>query len=727
MRTIRRSSSSSSSDGDDGPDSDLNARLLDADVEVEVGEGGGDSLGVSSVRKYLRMLGTVFPLFRQIVDYDRKKMRGDMVSGLTIGIILIPQGLAYAQLAGLPPIWGLYTGLMPLIPFALLSPTPHLSIGPFAICSLLTSQALQKVVDCKLSPNNDPLPLNCDEDPDYLHACVVLTFFIAVTEIFLSILGIGEGVSRMLSSPVTKAYCSGCAFYIATSQIKNFLEISVRSTNGPLALFGAWYDTASRLHGANVHALMFGISAVLVMLASKYVSPKFPCELVVVIAGILLTWGLHYEDKMHVVGDFSGMPEFEFPDLKKYGGELFGHSLIVTILTYIISISIVKNFAMKHNYAVEGNGHLFALGVANLIGAFFKCYPASGSLSRSVALEEAGGRTNLSSIVTISLLLMTLGFMTTLFKDLPKAVLAAIIFVALKNLFARLRVGFYDLWTLRQRHDFVVWWVTMIGTLITGMQYGVLIGMFASVAVLFVRLHSHSAIGRTFSDLYRSAVEDASSHILFRACFKTNRIDDGDNSRGRCGGVEDDEESKEGISATAHHASSASSSLLSQQQRISLISLRERPSVFVVTYTFGLPLCFLNMDSFRQGVADALDRADAAVKRYDAKRNGRKCDVRTTTTTTTRTVVIIDFLGVDFVDASAMNMLEQIVGDLIARPDVSTPYFAACSDEIHQQMGLSKLRDAIGGDEYFASTYTGALSRVRKKHTLGGGCEGAPW
>ena len=251
------------------------------------------------------------------------------------------------------------------------------------------------------------------------------------------------------------------------------------------------------IEDSNLHSLIFGLVSIVIMLVCKHFSPRFPIELVVVILGITLCWGLHYDDDMSVVGKFNGLPKFAVPKIQVFAADLFPHSIIVTLITYIISISIVKNFSMKHNYPVRGNAHLFALGVANVFGSFFKCYPASGSLSRSVALEDAGARTNVSSLVTALILLFTLLCLTSLFQDLPKSILAAIIFVALKNMFLRVRVGFDLFFSKRQYFDASVWWITFVATLLVGMQYGVIVGMGASILALLVQLRSKNALDRT--------------------------------------------------------------------------------------------------------------------------------------------------------------------------------------------------------------------------------------
>lgn len=593
---------------------------------------------------------------------------------------------------------------MPLIPFALLSPTPHISIGPFAICSLLTSQALLNVADCDVTPTTSPDRPNCEDDTHYLQAATVLTFLVAVTQLFLSVLGVGEFVSCVLSVPVTKAYCSACAFYIATSQIKNFLEINVRSTNKTLALFGAWRDLVVNAEHSNMYSLVFGSVAVVVMLVSKKISPLFPIELFVVVSGILFCYGLGYQHNMSIVGKFSGLPDFAIPEIGKYGLELFPHSLLVTLITYIISISIVKNFSIKHKYEVRGNQHLFALGVANLFGSFFHSYPASGSLSRSVALESAGGQTTVSSFITATLLLVTLLWLTSLFRDLPKSILAAIIFVALKNLFFRCKIGF-DLWRARHHHDAVVWFSTFFGTLVIGMQYGVLVGMGMSILMLTIQLHSHSAFARTTRAMCAEMSTRASNHVFLRYLVMSSSS-------------ESELDARLLPSSTGENERQERSS--TTMNGVELSKIGGINDLIILTYSFGTPLCFLNMDLFNSRLFEALDWAHADVssdndeddvKSPDFENDDTNCDQRSCVTTTT--VLLLDFDGIDFVDMSAMTMLTRLITDLSARSEGIRPYFISCSEELLAQMKCSKIYDNVG-EEFFVDSHTHAMSHIRQ-------------
>lgn len=540
---------------------------------------------------------------------------------------------------------------------------------------------------------------------------MVLAMLVGLVEVTLAVVGLGEAISRILSAPVTKGYCSACAFYIATSQIKNLLEITVRSTHSPLNLFGAWYDMFDRIDKTNKYSVIFGFAAMAIMLSSKFLIPRAPCELAVVVLAILLTWGLDLTDKMKIVGHIDdGLPGFHFPKLDKWGVDLFGRAILIAILTYIISISIVKNFAMKHSYPVRGNGHLLALGAANIFGSMFTCYPASGSLSLSFVLEASDGQTTMSSLVPIVLLILTLLFFTSLFKDLPKAVLAAIIFVALKNLFKRLNEG-YLLWRRNQRADSIVWFATFCGTLVLGMQLGICVGMGSSAFILLFMLHRHGAVKRTASGVAeeaRAAIKESCSPFSCAAKepepYQVTLLGSGD---------------LEGVTKTPLGSSA--------------------PGVCMITFSFGLPLCFLNMDSYRARLLAALEaaRADAlasAPRLVDGKLPSAAAGSAAARAVEEgeynalpadedeeeekkpqfpKTILLLDFAGIDFIDSSAFDMLARLVAELSSRSECIHPYIVSASPEMVQQMEGNKIKANIG-DEFFIDSHTGAVAHAQQ-------------
>lgn len=462
-----------------------------------------------------------------------------------------------------------------------------------------------------------------------------------------------------------------------------------------------------------MHSLAFGLVSIVIMLVCKYFSPRFPIELVVVILGITLCWGLHYDDDMEVVGKFDGLPTFEVPKIQDFAAELFPHSIIVTLITYIISISIVKNFSMKHNYPVCGNQHLFALGVANVFGSFFKCYPASGSLSRSVALEDAGARTNVSSLVTASILLFTLLCLTSLFQDLPKSILAAIIFVALKNMFLRVRVGFDLVFTKRQYYDASVWWITFVATLLVSMQWGVLIGMGASILALFIQLRAKNAFDRTMRRIFKEMCTYPLMPVHYYT-FNTNSSSflctgEGIKSQPLCRFVIGCGSGKQSSENPLREPLNRR-----QQSRIEHTQIEGAHGLRIVISNFDVPLCFLNIDSFRAELISALDNAHLndedlnqketkEEKEEESKKSGEEKE----------TALLVNFQNIDFVDESAMSIIEQIVSDIENRLDTVRLYFVACNDEIEEQMRQCSVWEKVG-KEYFVDSITRAMSSVQQ-------------
>ena len=462
-----------------------------------------------------------------------------------------------------------------------------------------------------------------------------------------------------------------------------------------------------------MHSLAFGLVSIVIMLVSKYFSPRFPIELVVVILGITLCWGLHYDDDMEVVGEFDGLPTFEVPKIQDFAAELFPHSIIVTLITYIISISIVKNFSMKHNYPVCGNQHLFALGVANVFGSFFKCYPASGSLSRSVALEDAGARTNVSSLVTASILLFTLLCLTSLFQDLPKSILAAIIFVALKNMFLRVRVGFDLVFTKRQYYDASVWWITFVATLLVSMQWGVLIGMGASILALFIQLRAKNAFDRTMRRIFKEMCTYPLMPVHYYT-FNTNSSSflctgEGIKSQPLCRFVIGCGSGKQSSENPLREPLNRR-----QQSRIEHTQIEGAHGLRIVISNFDVPLCFLNIDSFRAELISALDNAHQNDEDLNEKETKEEKEEESKKSREEKeTALLVNFQNIDFVDESAMSIIEQIVSDIENRLDTVRLYFVACNDEIEEQMRQCSVWEKVG-KEFFVDSITRAMSCVQQ-------------
>eukprot|EP00501_MAST-03F_sp_TOSAG23-6_P001163 GSMAST32.ASY1.ANO1.1207.1 assembled CDS len=454
---------------------------------------------------------SLFPIIKHLKSYNNwSTFFRDVFAGLTVGIILLPQGLADAQLAGVPHIWGLYGGLFPLVLFAIFANSQHITIGPVTVISLFVGSLVQSVTNCNEQPTAE-----CE---DYRIVMIAATFLVGIIQLCLALLRVGKIITDALSVEVIKGYISACAFAIATSQLQHFFQVKICKQ---CPIYNSWGDLFRQLSMINMYSLGLGLSCMTLLLILKYLSPRQPSELFVIIMSTLFTWGLdlHAEPyNVKIVGSMTkGFPAPELPFTKvkcifqsdcsllqhplSSWHKLISGAVVCAIVSYIISLSLVKEFAMKYGTKVNGNQDLFALGMANVFGSFFNCYAIAASLSRSAAFKAAGGKTQIASLVTASLIAITLLFLTRLFYYLPSTALAAVIFVSLRSLLKGLFFGPY-LWRIGQLYSLLTWAITVVSTFLLGITYGLVIGVSVSFVLIFFRLWYHNDISNVLFSKY---------------------------------------------------------------------------------------------------------------------------------------------------------------------------------------------------------------------------------
>jgi len=415
-------------------------------------------------------ISSTFPFLNWLKKYKLKYLRADGVAGLTVAILLIPQGMAYALLAGMPPIYGLYAGLVPLFIYALFGSSHHLSIGPVAITSLLIFSGASQIAEIG--------------SPEYIAIVITLGCLVGMLQMFMSILQMGFLVN-FLSHPVIIGFTSAAAIIIAINQLKYVLGIEIPR-------FENTYETLvyaiQNIKVANLISLALGLGTIFLILILKRINKKIPGALIAVLIGIA-TYKLfnlqHYE--IEIVGSIpQGLPNLQIPtfDLELLN-KLYTVVLTVTIIGIVESISIAKVLESKQQiYRVRPNQELFALGISKTIGSFFQALPSSGSFARSTVNFESSAKSPISSIITVVIISLSLVFLTPLFYYIPLAVLAGIILVAIKNLFA-FKEAIY-LWGA-QKSDFAMMLITFLVTLIIGIEQGVLTGVVLSILTVLYR------------------------------------------------------------------------------------------------------------------------------------------------------------------------------------------------------------------------------------------------
>ena len=422
------------------------------------------------------MLKKLLPILSWLPNYTADNLRADIPAGLTVGVMLIPQGMAYAMIAGLPVEFGLYAALVPQIIYALTGTSRQLAVGPVAMDSLLVAAGLSAIA--------------AKGSTDYISMAIVLALMMGCIQLALGILNAGFLVN-FLSKPIISGFTSAAALIIASNQISNFSGIPIERNTRIQHLISEGIDAASQV---NTTTVIIGLAtAALILLASKVKTKiKIPTALITVVLGIAVVKLLNLDENgVEIVGAIpSGLPSFGAPNIKTSNiTTLLPIAFTLALVAFMEAYSVSKSLAEKHDYKIDPNQELRAIGAANIIGSFFQSYPTTGGFSRTAVNEQAGASTPMSSIFASALIALTLLFLTPLFYHLPLAVLAAIIITAVMRLFDyKLPM---QLWRSHKTEAFLLI-ATFATTLFIGMVEGITAGVLLSVSVLvFKQMRPH--------------------------------------------------------------------------------------------------------------------------------------------------------------------------------------------------------------------------------------------
>ena len=435
---------------------------------------------VRSPHSWLYHLSRYFPILDWGLHYRREYLTGDFTAGIIVASLLIPQGMAYALLAGLPPQVGLYASILPPIMYAFLGTSRLISVAPVAVDSLMVAAAVGTIAS--------------ENTPKYWGFAVLLALMVGFVEILMGILRLGFLVN-FLSQAVISGFISAAAILIGFSQIKHLLGLKIPQTESFIRLL---LYLAQEMRAANGITLLLGIVGILMLVyfnqgLGKHLQQRGLPEhtlipltksapLLLVIASSLLVWLLRLDQiaGVKVVGAIpQGLPALMIPPLDVNAMQtLLPAALAISFVGFMEAFAVGKFLASKRRQKIEANQELIALGAANVGAALTGGYPVTGGLSRSVVNFSANANTALASIITALVIALTVMFLTPLFYFLPQTILAAIILVAVANLldFATLK----RLWVYN-RADAIVWLTSFMAVLITRVEQGILIGVAVSV------------------------------------------------------------------------------------------------------------------------------------------------------------------------------------------------------------------------------------------------------
>ncbi|CAF0970223.1 unnamed protein product [Adineta steineri] len=489
---------------------------------------------------FKRQLFKRIPFLDWIRHYNLKEwLVSDIVSGLTIGIVHIPQGLGYAILAGLPPVTGLYVSFFPVILYAFLGSSRHLSIGTFAVSSLMILAAVNSRVGTLIPPGTitsatsnitDDMNITNFEytteypssfgetlasmtttmrsssssntrylsnDPAQARIMVgaALALVAGLIHLAMAILHFGY-VTVYLSDSIVQGFTTGCAIHIITSQIPPLLGIKIKTVNGQSKVIKSWIEIFKNIKYSNgATCICSAISIALFAGVRDNINERFkgrmpipvPIELIIVVLGTGLSAAFDFNKRWNIsiVGSLPlGIPPPVAPPMAAIT-DVIGDAVAIAIVCFVVNISMAKLFATKYKYQISPNQELFSYAVGNIVTAFFNGFPACVALSRCAVVEGTGGKTQIVGILASIVVLIVILAVGPLFRTLPNSCLAAIIVTAMKNMLLQTK-QLPVLWRINKL-EFLAWMITFWGVVLLDVDYGLYIGVVAMILLLIIR------------------------------------------------------------------------------------------------------------------------------------------------------------------------------------------------------------------------------------------------
>ena len=439
-------------------------------------------------QKLLRLL----PCLEWGREYHRGFFASDLLAALIVTIMLIPQSLAYALLAGLPAEMGLYASILPLIAYALLGTSRTLSVGPVAVASLMTATAVGSIAQ--------PGTI------DYATAALAMAMISGLMLLVMGVLRFGF-LANFLSHPVVSGFITASGIIIGLSQLRHILGIQAHGDTllellASLSKDLAAFNTVTLVTGAAAMAFLFwarsGLKPLLQSLGLSSNTAGMLAKagpVVVILATTVASYAGDFAGRgVALVGEVpSGLPAFSVPSFDiQLWSDLFVAALLVSVIGFVESVSVGKTLAAKRRQRIDPNQELLALGAANVASAVSSGFPVTGGFSRSVVNFDAGAQTPAASILAAGGIALAALLLTPILYYLPKATLAATIIVAVTSLL--------DLQVIQRawhysRSDFIAVITTITATLLLGVELGVLAGIVSSVGLhLYKTTRPHIAV-----------------------------------------------------------------------------------------------------------------------------------------------------------------------------------------------------------------------------------------
>lgn len=410
-------------------------------------------------------------IFPSLKNYEKRYFSRDIVAGIAVASLTIPVAMGYAEVAGIPPIFGLYAAIFPVIAYALFASSPQLNLGANASSSAITASALATM----------GVALGSQEA---LYVVPVLTFFCGIFLMLFAAVNLGRFI-KYISMPVMNGFITGIALSIFFGQVPKLMDVPSNRSQ----ILGNIRAIITQLPNTNWFSFILGVSTIALVMLGKRIFKKMPIPLILLSLATAISYfmGLeHYGIK--VVGDIpKGLPSFIFPKIFALPNIALGigGGFLVAIVCFADSLLSSKSFAIRNHYDLDDRRELAAYSAANFVAALTGCAPVGASVSRTAASEDFKGRTQLVSVVAAVIVALVVAFFSSVLYYMPQPVLAGITITAL---FGVINVREIRSILVRSSREAVIWVMSVLGVLIVGVLVGVLVGVILSFIDVIARL-----------------------------------------------------------------------------------------------------------------------------------------------------------------------------------------------------------------------------------------------
>lgn len=438
---------------------------------------------------------SLLPIVGWMRSYKVKQwLLGDVVSGISTGLVSIMQGLAFSLLAELPPIYGLYTAFFPMLTYFFFGTSRHISVGPFPVLSLMVGAVVLRLVPADGSPTHIQAFAGLNVTEQKVLVASSLTFLMGIFQLAMGVLQVGF-VAVYLSDTLVSGFTTAAAVQILVSQLKFVLGLNIGSMSGILSIIYTLENVFSNITQTNICDLVMSIVIMVVVFAVKELNDRYkaklpvpiPIEAIMTVIACGVSYGFNFQKKfgVTVVGEMiSGYESPAAPSIELFQ-ETAMESFSFAIVGFAVGFSVAKVYAIKHDYTIDGNQELIAFGISNMFGASFNSFAASTALSRTAVQESSGGRTQIAGLIAAMLAMVVTVALGFLLEPLPTSVLGALVIVNLKGMLMQFREIPY-LWR-RDKLECAVWVGTCVAATLLGLDLGLAVGLGIELLAVILR------------------------------------------------------------------------------------------------------------------------------------------------------------------------------------------------------------------------------------------------